>query len=71
MTDDVLKKNTICVVMMIVGVILIIKGFNTINDPVHGAVSEFSVLRACSTGLLLGIGGFIITTKAVSKLFLK
>ncbi len=59
------------IIIIAVGVLLIITGLIYINYQRSGAVSQFSYIRECSTGLLLGIGGFIVATKGLCKLLLK
>jgi hypothetical protein len=64
-------KTKSSIIIILVGVLLIITGLIFINYQRHGWISEFSVIRKCSTGVLLGIGGFIMTTKGLSKLLQK
>jgi hypothetical protein len=60
-------RIVIAAMSIIIGAILIIVGLCLINLGRTGAISEISVMEECSTGVLLGIGGFILTATGLNR----
>jgi hypothetical protein len=62
------KARVVLVVMsVVIGIMLVITGLLIINYPRSGHVSEFSYMEECSTGVLLGIGGFILAATGLNN----